>query len=205
MSCPTFLQGINTSCGANMASIKEVWVGAYESAAFTYNYQEAPEGSTYPYVDEDGYVTDFDGNKIIESVDSAVLGLSSEIWVHYGFRKNTGEMTTEMTRSDNGSYYFTNTCNLVFSKQDKDKRLALQATAAGDCTIIVRDSNDIYWLIGTDSPVTATTLSATTGTAIGDNNQYTVTLGSDEKYMPIPLAKEKVDEIINALTGGDSE
>lgn len=192
MACTSYLQGFSTSCGSNLASIKKLYVGAYESATFTYNYQKD---------DNNEYVLDQDGNKIIESVATATLGATSDTWVEFGFRKNSSEMTSEMTRSDNGSYYFTNSANLVFAKQDKVKRLALQATASGECTMVVLDSNGIYWLIGGSNPVIASTLSATTGTAVGDANQYSLTLSSDEGYMPVPLDAESATAIINALTG----
>ena len=206
MACTTYLQGFTTSCGSNLASIKKIWVGAFESADFTFNYQKD---------DNEQYVLDADGNKIIESVATATLKADvdpqtagdqpADAWVEFGFRKNTGEMTTEMTRNDNGSYYFTNAANLVFAKMDKVKRLALQATAAGECSMIILDSNDIYWLIGTNSAVTATTLSATTGVAVGDANQYSLTLSADEAYQPIPIFdKEAAEAIIAALTQAQS-
>lgn len=194
MICSTYLTSINTSCGSNLASIKKLWIGAFESATWTFNYQmnndEVP-----------AQVLDADGNPIIESVESAVLGSGVDKWVEFGFKKNTGEMTSEMTRSDNGSYYFTNGCNLVFAKQDQGKRLALQSVTSGECSIVILDSNGIYWLIGANDAVTATSLSATTGVSVGDNNQYTITLSADEAILPIPLATDKAQTIINTLTG----
>lgn len=205
MACTSYLQGFSTSCGSNLASIKKMWIGAFESADFTFNYQKD---------ESDQYVLDADGHKIIESVATATLKADvdtqtagnqpADAWVEFGFRKNTGELTTEMTRNDNGSFYFTNGANLVFAKQDQVKRLALQATAAGECSMIILDSNDIYWLIGTNSAVTATTLSATTGVAVGDANQYTITLSADEAYMPIPLDADAASTIIAALTPAQS-
>lgn len=191
MACTSYLQGFNTSCGSNLSSIKKLYIGSFESATFSYNYQKDINNE---------FVLDADGNKIIESVASAVLGQNEQTWVEFGFKKNTSEMTSEMTRNDNGSYYFTNGANLVFAKQDKVKRLALQATAAGECTMIILDSNGIYWLIGADIAVTANTLSATTGTAVGDANQYSITLSADEAYFPIPLEAEQAETIIAALT-----
>ena len=196
MACTTTLTSINTSCGSNLASIKKLWIGAFESATWTFNYQmnndEVP-----------AQVLDADGNPIIESVESAVLGSGADKWVEFGFKKNTGEMTSEMTRSDNGSYYFSNGCNLVFAKQDQGKRLALQSVTSGECSMIILDSNGIYWLIGANDAVTATSLSATTGVSVGDNNQYTITLSADEAILPIPLAADdnKAQTIINTLTG----
>lgn len=196
MACVAYLQGLTTSCGSNLASIKKLWIGGFETATFTFNYQQNDEGQD---------VKDFDDNKIIESLETAVLKADKDDWVEFQFRKNTGEMTSEMTRNDNGSFYFTNGANLVFAKQDKNKRLALQATASGDCTIIIQDSNNNYWLIGAEVAVTASAISATTGVAVGDANQYTITLSADEAYMPIPLAeneeKTKAQGIVDSLIG----
>lgn len=189
MACTTTLTSISTSCGANMASIKKLWIGGYESATFTFDKQTGAGP---------------DGTDVIEDVSEAVLVPGADAWTTFEFKKNTGEMTVEMTRSDNGSYYFTNAVNLVFAKQDASKRLALQAVASGECTMIVQDSNNIYWLIGSDSAVTATTLSATTGVAVGDSNQYTVTLSADEPMMPVPLLESAEDTIIGALTPAQS-
>ena len=203
MACTSYLQGFSTSCGSNLASIKKMWIGAFESADFTFNYQMTDDETPVQ-------VLDADGHPIIESVATATLKADvdpqtagnqpAEAWVEFGFKKNTGEMTSEMTRNDNGSFYFTNGANLVFAKQDQGKRLALQATAAGECSMIILDSNGIYWLIGAENAVTASTLSATTGVAVGDANQYTITLSADEAYMPIPLDEDAASTIISTLT-----
>ena len=195
MACTTHLQGFTTSCGSNLASIKKIYVGAFESATFTFNYQEADNSTESAPV----YITDADGNRIIETVATAALKANEEAWVEFGFKKNTGSMTSELTVNDNGSVYYTNAANLVFAKQDKTKRLAIQATASGECAMVVLDSNGIYWLIGNDTAVTATSMSATTGTAVSDSNQYELTLGADEGYMPIPLDATTASTIIAAL------
>lgn len=180
--CFTKFAGLETSCGSNLTSVKNLWIGAFGSANFTFS----------------GEDVDADGNQIIESVTGATL--DGDAWVEFGFRKNTGEMTTEMTvNENNGSHYFTNGVNLVFAKQDQTKRLSLQAVASGECSMIVLDSNGIYWLIGNADSVTATVLSATTGVAVGDNNAYNITLSAIEPYMPIPLDKASADTIIGTL------
>ena len=108
MACTTTLLSISTSCGSNLASIKKLWIGAFESATFTFNYQMTNDA-------EPAQVLDADGHPIIESVESAVLGSGADKWVEFGFKKNTGEMTSEMTVNDNGSHFFSNGCNLVFA------------------------------------------------------------------------------------------
>ena len=92
-----------------------------------------------------------------------------------------------MTVNDNGTHYFTNALNMVLAKQDTNKRLNIEALASGDCMCIYLDGNNNYWVIGTDQPVNMTTVSATTGTAATDSNQYELVLSEDAPSMPIQL------------------
>ena len=191
MACTSkYLTSIATSCTSNLPSIKSLWIGQYDSASFTYTYLQ--EGSQN--------VTDADGNPIIESVSGATLKEGSKPWVIFNFKKNTGELTSEMTVNDNGSHYYTNGVNLVFARIDNGKRLSLEAVASGECTMIVLDSNNQYWLIGAVNSVAMTTLSATTGVAVGDSNQYSLTISADEATMPILIDADQAQTIINTLT-----
>ena len=191
MACTSkYLTSIATSCTSNLPSIKSLWIGQYDSASFTYTYIQ--EGSQN--------AEDADGNPIIESVSGATLKQGSKPWVIFNFKKNTGELTSEMTVNDNGSHYYTNGVNLVFAKIDNGKRLSLEAVASGECTMIVLDSNNQYWLIGAENSVAMTTLTATTGVAVGDSNAYNVTISADEANMPILIDKDQAQTIINTLT-----
>ena len=192
MACTTYLTQITTSCGSNLPSLKKLYIGTFESGNFTYTYQQNSESQD---------VLDADGNKIIEAVSGATLNSGADKWVEYSFRKNTCSMNTEMTVNDNGSFYFTNGCDMVFSKIENSKRISLESVAAGECTMIVVDSNNNTWLIGAENPVSLSSLSATTGTSISDNNQYTVTLSAQEAHMPILIEKEQAQTVINTLTG----
>ena len=191
MACTSkYLTSITTSCTSNLPSIKSLWIGQYDSATFTYTYLQ--EGSQN--------AEDADGNPIIESVSGATLKQGSKPWVIFNFKKNTGELTSEMTVNDNGSHYYTNGVNLVFAKIDNGKRLSLEAVASGECTMIVLDSNNQYWLIGAVNSVAMTTLSATTGVAVGDSNQYSLTISADERTMPILIDGDQAQTIISTLT-----
>ena len=192
MACTTYLTGFSTSCGSNLPSIKKLYIGTFESGTFIYTYQKDGENQD---------VLDADGNQIIEAVSGATLNSGADKWVEFQFRKNTCSMNSEMTVNDNGSFYFSNGCDMVFSKIENSKRLSIESLAAGECTMIVVDNNNNTWLIGAENPVSLTTLSATTGTAIGDNNQYTVTLSANEKSMPILIEKEQAQTVINTLLG----
>ena len=192
MACTTYLTGFSTSCGSNLPSIKKLYVGTFESSTFTYTYQQNSEAQD---------VLDADGNKIIEAVSGATLKSGADKWVEFQFRKNSSSMDTEMTVNDNGSHYYTNSATCTFAKIENSKRLALQSVASGECTMIIVDSNNQTWLIGADNPVSLTTLSGSTGTAIGDSNQYSVTLSAEEPTMPILIEADQAQTVINTLTG----
>ena len=192
MACITYLTGFSTSCGSNLPSIKKLYVGTFESSTFTYTYQQNSEAQD---------VLDADGNKIIEAVSGATLKSGADKWVEFQFRKNSSSMDTEMTVNDNGSHYYTNSATCTFAKIENSKRLALQSVASGECSMIIVDSNNQTWLIGAENPVSLTTLSGSTGTAIGDSNQYSVTLSAEEPTMPILIESDQAQTIINTLTG----
>ena len=192
MACTTYLTGFSTSCGSNLPSIKKLYVGTFESSTFTYTYQQNSESQD---------VLDADGNKIIEAVSGATLKSGADKWVEFQFRKNSSSMDTEMTVNDNGSHFYTNSATCIFAKIENSKRLALQSVASGECSMLIVDSNNQTWLIGAENPVSLTTLSGSTGTAIGDSNQYSVTLSAEEANMPLLIEADQAQTIINTLTG----
>lgn len=192
MACTTYLTGFATSCGSNLPSIKKLYIGTFESAKFTYTYQQNSEAQP---------VLDADGNQIIEAVSGATLNSGADKWVEFQFRKNSSSMDTEMTLNDNGSHFYTNSVNCTFAKIENSKRLSLQSVASGECTMIIVDSNNQTWLVGSENPVSLTTLTGSTGTAIGDSNQYSVTLSADEAHMPLLIESDQAQTIINTLLG----
>ena len=192
MACTTYLTGFSTSCGSNLPSIKKLYVGTFESSTFTYTYQQNSESQD---------VLDADGNKIIEAVSGATLKSGADKWVEFQFRKNSSSMDTEMTLNDNGSHYYTNSATCTFAKIENSKRLSLESVASGECSMIIVDSNNQTWLIGAENPVSLTTLSGSTGTAIGDSNSYNVTLSADEPTMPILIEADQAQTVIDTLTG----
>lgn len=179
MKCtPYKLSAITTSCGSNIPSIKQMWIGNFGSVTPTYAYVTG--------------VTDADGNQVIENVTNLELDATApEYWVEYSFRKNTCSASSEMTINDNGSHYFTNALNMVFAKQDTNKRLNVEAVASGDCSAIYLDGNGKYWILNLDAEVTLTTATADTGTAVGDSNQYTLVLSQDAATMPIEIVGDQ--------------
>ena len=178
MACTPFqLTTINTSCGSNLPSIKRMWIGNFGSlSTVTYNYLTN--------------VTDADGNQVVENVSNIAIDTTAQApqyWVEYNFRKNTCSAGSEMTVNDNGTHYFTNTVNMVFAKQDTPKRLNIEAIASGDVAVIYEDGNGKYWLMNPNDEVNLSTATAETGTAVGDANQYTLTLSQNSANMPFEI------------------
>lgn len=178
MACtPYKLSTINTSCGSNLPSIKRMWIGNFGSlSTVTYNYLTN--------------VTDADGNQVVENVANLAIDTTAQApqyWVEYSFRKNTCSAGSEMTVNDNGTHYFTNTVNMVFAKQDTPKRLNIEAIASGDVAVIYEDGNGKYWLLNPNDEVNLSTATAETGTAVGDANQYTLTLSQNSANMPFEI------------------
>lgn len=197
MACKSIqLSAITTSCGSNIPSIKKLWVGKFEGFTFTYDYVqiEDPEnpGSYIDYTDEDG-------NKVIVDIKTAALATGADKMVEFGFRKNTCSASSEMTVNDNGSYYWTNNVNMIFAKQDVNKRLSIQAVASGECTIMYEDGNGNYWVMGVNDPVSMTSGSATTGTSVSDTNQYELTLSETSGILPIPVLATAVETVKTAI------
>ena len=178
MRCtPYKLTTIDTACGSNLPSIKRMWIGNFGSlSTVEYNYVTG--------------VTDGDGKQVVENVKNLAIDTTAEApqyWVEYNFRKNTCSAGSEMTVNDNGTHYFTNTVNMVFAKQDTPKRLNIEAIASGDVAVIYEDGNGKYWLMNPNDEVNLSTATAETGTAVGDANQYTLTLSQNSANMPFEI------------------
>lgn len=119
-------------------------------------------------------------------------------WYEYKFRKQSSGLNSEATIDDTtGVRYFTNTTDLVFAKQDKAKRLEMMSLFLAEAEVVVEDQNGARWYLGYDNPVTCTALTAATGTAFGDANQYTCTLSDMSNDLPYPVADTVVIEPVN--------
>lgn len=204
MACTSYKLGaITTSCSSNIPSIKRLWVGAFGAAAIKHS---VTSDTATDYEDVDLYmdgntpVVDNDGKHIIADIKNAALAQNAEPFVEFEFRKNTCSASSEMTTNDNGSFYWTNSVNMVFAKQDAAKRLSIQALASGDCSAIYEDGNGNYWMIGLDEPVSMTAGTAETGTSVSDTNQYTLTISEDSPVLPVPLLAANAETIIATLT-----
>lgn len=145
--------------------------------------QREYDGSGTGYDDETGYVT-----------------LTAPAKAYYiKFRKNSSSLTSEGTFDEaNGVYFFTNNLNLVIARQDVAKRTAIQALAlASDLAVLVKDGNNQVQFLGLDDTVSCTALTAQTGTANTDGNNYNMTLTDTSNELPYYVVEksENVSEV----------
>jgi hypothetical protein len=106
----------------------------------------------------------------------------------YKFRKQSSSMTSTYTVDDtNGVKYITTELTLNFAKQETAKRVSLTALINCESVFVVEDNNGKMWLLGYDNPVTVTAAEATTGTAYGDANQYSITLSDMSAELPMEV------------------
>lgn len=164
------LTGIEVGCKDNMGGIKEVFIAL---------------NSEFPLIDteEDIQITN-DKITFIKEANLAKLK-------RYKFRKQTGGMTSTMTVDDTvGTQYWTTEVTLQFSKMETSKSVEINALCWADTIVIVKDSNNRYWFLGYDNPVSVTSASSQSGTNYGDLNGYTLTLTDMSKNLPYEVDGE---------------
>lgn len=177
MSCTALtIKGISNDCGLSKGGIRNVWIHKYpesgtmftqDAKASTDNISGASTGYTYTVT----ALTETTG------------------WKKFGFRKNTGSMTSTATIDDaNGVCYVTTELNLVFTKMDTPKRVELVSLMLDDVCVIVEDCNGVFYALGVEEPVRMTAGTGETGTAKADGNKYSVTLTDEQGEFPPMLA-----------------
>ena len=158
----TTLSGIEVGCKDNMGGIKAVLISPLNDITF-------------------------------DVADDKITSITGGDFKKYTFRKQTGGMNSTLTVDDTvGTQYWTTELTLQFSKMETSKAVEINALTWTDTVTIVKDSNNKYWLLGYDNPVSTTASTAQTGTAYGDLNGYTLTLTDMSKNLPYELADEAV-------------
>ncbi len=115
----------------------------------------------------------------------------------YHFNLQTGSLNSEMTRNDaNGSFYYTNTVALQFTKMEAKKSAEISALAKAHSLVVVKDLNGQYWVIGADTYATASTDTAQSGQSVDDLNGYNITLETRSAYKPLSISYDLIKELI---------
>ena len=90
----------------------------------------------------------------------------------------------------NGTSYFDQTATYVLNKMDNEKRNEVKMLARAKLSVIIKDNNGAYWLMGATNGVRMTASDSGTGTALGDRNGYSLSFQAQE---PEPMSAVLVD------------
>ncbi len=80
----------------------------------------------------------------------------------------------------NGTSYFDQTATYVLNKMDNAKRNEVKMLARAKLSVIIKDNNGAYWLMGATNGVRMTASDSGTGTALGDRNGYSLSFQAQE-------------------------
>ena len=183
--CRTLSKIENNPCSGNQGGIRTtVWIGEQDDIEIT---------KTWHGGEEHDYIT---GISVAKK-----QGVTAAAVTEFQFRKQISGLTSEMTVDDpNGIFFVTSNLDLVFAKQEANKRMAMMSLFLnGNMFAIVQDQNGNYHFLGLDNPVTATAGGAQTGVASTDANQYTITLSDISNELPFVWDEATGKAIVDAL------
>jgi len=92
--------------------------------------------------------------------------------------------------AQNGTSYFDQTCTYVLNKMDSAKRNEIKLLSRAKLSVIIKDNNGAYWLMGATNGVRMTAGDNGTGTALGDRNGYSLSFQGQE---PEPMYSVSAD------------
>lgn len=173
MTClPKGLKGLAVECETSLAGIEVAYIGERD------NFEVAIDKDTLT-------VTGITG-----STETGKL-------YAYHFNRQTGSLNSEMTRNDaNGSFYYTNTVALQFSKMEAKKSAEISALAKAHSLVVVKDLNGQYWVVGADTYATASADTAQSGQSVDDLNGYNITLETISAYKQLSISYDLIKELI---------
>ena len=167
MAC-ILASGIALGCKDSLGGIKEAYIGSF-SALTTYTY---------------------DADDIIDTV---TLGAS---FFTFAQRNEQGEFTQTGNHSvENGTNFWSQMVNLIFTKNDADNRNVLKVLAQSTLTIIVKDQNNLYWIIGQDNGADLIASTVGAGKAYGDLNGSTVSFEGKESAPARQVSQTAFDSL----------
>lgn len=173
MGClPKGLKGLAVECDTSLAGIEVAYIGEKD------NFEVAIDKDTMT-------ITGITGSTEMGKLYA------------YHFNRQTGSLNSEMTRNDaNGSFYYTNTVALQFTKMEAKKSAEIAALAKAHSIVVVKDLNGQYWVVGADTYATASADTAQSGQGVDDLNGYNITLDSMSAYKPLSISYDLIKELI---------
>lgn len=176
----TLTSGICRGCRDNAGGIKKLYVVDLN-------------GVTFPVATRDGVVEEIlleDGAK----------------WYVLQPNKYSSSWTENINVSvENGTVGYEQVVTAVFGKNDKVLRDVVTELAKGDLVIIVVDSNDVMWLIGSeDNGAYVSGGNSASGTALTDLNGWTLNFTCMAKFPANTVEPKQGGNLELALLAADS-
>ena len=169
MACD-LTRGFEVGCNDSIGGVAEFWI-----ANMPNDFAAATDGS--------GEVTGLTGD-----------GLSYYKYECTNAQGASSTMNDNPTVNDqNGSSFFDQTATYVLNKMDKIKRNEVKMIARAKMSIIIKDNNGTYWLMGKENGVRLTAGENGTGTALGDRNGYSLSFQAQE-FEPMPIVTVAIPE-----------
>lgn len=173
MACLQTLNGVSLECG-NVGGLSEIYLANIEDVATV---TVGTTGATA------GQIT--------------AIGMTGAAkFKKYSFRRGNASMTSTGNRADAAGTSFQMTeISASFNRMDLAKHNEFNAIAKGNLYAICKDRNGEYWFVGYNHYVTAA-VTAQSGAASGDANNYTVTLSSETNELPINVLSSVISGIV---------
>lgn len=130
---------------------------------------------------------------------AAVAAPSSSTPIYsYEVQSESGlcEATSE-TNKQNGSTFWNHTATFPLTKMQTTTRDEIKVLAVMNTMVIALDNNGTYWVYGYDNGLINAGTKSSTGTAMGDQNGYTVSLQSAEPADAIEIDLAAFSALIN--------
>lgn len=114
-------------------------------------------------------------------VVTAITKNTGKVFRKYQLVPQTANFEETLTGSDaNGTLFYAPSGTIVINKQQVNMRNEIMLLAVNRLVFVIKDNNVTYRLYGREYGLKLTTGSATTGTALGDRNGYSLTFTGQE-------------------------
>jgi hypothetical protein len=131
--------------------------------------------------------TDFDYTTVTAGATAGITALSGGTGTFYQIQvaKDVASFTETFNVSNtNGTAYFDQAVTIPVQHLSSEKRQQIQLLAYNRASrVVFEDNNGLFWLAGLTRGCVLTTGTTTTGTAVGDANQYSFVLSGQEPEM----------------------
>jgi hypothetical protein len=136
------------------------------------------------------YITELNNKATLTDASGAITAFTlaqGKQFYKYELYAEQGEATEEQVKkTENGTIGNTQSVKIPLYKQDVAKRNELYLVAKNRVMVIVRSSNDDYWLYGKTYGMNLTSRAGVFGKLIDDKNGYDLTFEGKE---PLPASK----------------